>query len=56
LLISFAELKKHVERTILRGFMQNHAGTKKHVQKNKRNMHLTELNWGLGGIASLLFL
>jgi hypothetical protein len=36
LLSCFAELKKPC-RTLLRGFMQNHAGQKKLVQEDKKN-------------------
>jgi hypothetical protein len=32
---------------MLRGFMQNHAGPKKHVQEDKKNKRRTELEGGI---------
>jgi hypothetical protein len=37
---------------MLRGFMQNHAGTKKHVQEDKRNQDWTELDFGELGVCT----
>jgi len=46
------QAQKHVQedkknsRTMLQGFMQNHAGAKKHVQEDKKNRGWTVLDGG----------